>query len=149
MSLQIFSKLKSKSAVLAAVMVIALASPILLTQQTHAVDILNNGSSGASSTCDNPDALNTPKICGDNSASSKSNPIFGPNGVLTSAINILSIIVGVAAIVAIIISGLRMIVSNGDSNTFASARNGLIYSAVGLIVAVLAQIIVSFVLTNI
>lgn len=63
-------------------------------------------------------------------------------------INVLSYIVGVASIVGIVVGGLRLILSNGDSNGIASARNGIIYSLIGLAIVVVAQSIVAFVLNK-
>lgn len=64
-------------------------------------------------------------------------------------INILSIIIGIIAVIAIIVNGLRFITSGGDSSSVNSARNGVIYAIVGLIVVALAQVIVRFVLSRI
>jgi hypothetical protein len=55
------------------------------------------------------------------------------------AVNILAVIIGVAAVIGIIIAGFRMATANGDANTIASARKALIYSLVGLAVAALAE----------
>ncbi len=65
------------------------------------------------------------------------------------AVNILSAIVGIVAVVAIIVAGLRFITANGDSNNISSARNTILYALVGLVVAALAQVIVHFVLLRV
>jgi hypothetical protein len=70
------------------------------------------------------------------------------SGVVKTVITILSAIVGIAAVVMIIISGLRFVSSGGDSNKVSSAKNGLIYALMGLIVAAFAQILVHFVISN-
>lgn len=72
-----------------------------------------------------------------------------PNSVVRAVVSILSWIVGVASVVMIIISGLRMIIANGDSSKIASARNGIIYALVGLVVAVSAQAFVHLVLSRV
>lgn len=64
-------------------------------------------------------------------------------------INLLTAIVGIVAVILIIINGLRFITSNGDSNSITSAKNGIIYAIVGLIIVALAQVIVRFVITRI
>ncbi|MNY57155.1 hypothetical protein D3C86_1933160 [compost metagenome] len=46
----------------------------------------------------------------------------------------------------IIVSGIRYATSNGDSSAVTSAKNTLMYSVIGLIVAILAYAIVNFVL---
>ncbi len=68
---------------------------------------------------------------------------------LRRIINLLTIIVGIAAVIVIIINGLKFITSSGDSNSITSARNGIIYAIVGLIIVALAQVIVRFILNQI
>lgn len=70
------------------------------------------------------------------------------NKVLATTINILSLIAGIAAVIFLIISGLRYITSNGDSSSIASAKNGIIYAIIGLIVVALSQVVVKFVLSR-
>lgn len=88
-------------------------------------------------------------VCRDNQSTASENPIFGPSGILTRVINILSILVGIAAVIAIMISGLRMTLSQGEPNTLATARRSLLYAVLGIVVAALAQAIVIFVLRKI
>lgn len=73
----------------------------------------------------------------------------GVNNAIASAVNILSIVVGVAAVIMVIVSGFKYVTSGGDSNSVSSAKSTLIYALVGLGVAGLAQVLVNFVLTNI
>lgn len=68
------------------------------------------------------------------------------SNLLSTVIQVLSIVVGVVAVIMIIVGGLRFITSGGDSSNTASARNTVIYALVGLVVAVLAQVLVHFVL---
>lgn len=74
----------------------------------------------------------------------------GKKGDLSSIvkviINVLSIAVGVIAIVMIIIAGAKYITSGGDSNKIASAKNSLVYALIGLIIVALSQTMVRFVL---
>lgn len=116
-----------------------LALPLLTANSgVYAVDLLGNVCSNA----------NHPGICSDNSAGSKTNPIFGPSGIMTEIISILSLIVGIAAVIGIIVSGLMMVVSSGDSNNAATARRSIAYCLVGLVVAAVAQLMVAFVLNK-
>lgn len=62
------------------------------------------------------------------------------------AITILSIVIGFAAVVVIILSGLRFVTASGDPQAIAKARGSIIYALVGLVVAVLAESLVLFVL---
>lgn len=68
---------------------------------------------------------------------------------IKAIVNLITIIIGIVAVVMIIISGFRFITSGGDSNTITSARNGLLYALVGLVIVVLAQVIVRFVLARV
>jgi hypothetical protein len=71
------------------------------------------------------------------------------NHAIAAAINILSLVGGVAAVIMLIIGGLRFITSSGDSSNVASARSTIIYALVGLIIVALAQFIVHFVLAKV
>jgi hypothetical protein len=53
--------------------------------------------------------------------------------------------IGAAAILMITISGLRYVVSAGNPERIAKAKNGIIYSLVGIAVALTAEAIVTFV----
>lgn len=64
-------------------------------------------------------------------------------------VNILSIIVGIVAVIMIIFGGFRYITSGGDSGNVSSAKNTLIYAIVGLIIVALAQVIVHFVIQGV
>jgi len=68
--------------------------------------------------------------------------------VVQTAINVLLFIVGLVSVIMIIISGIRYTTSGGDSGAVTSAKNTLLYSVIGLVVAFLAYAIVNFVLTS-
>lgn len=72
-----------------------------------------------------------------------------PEKIVATIVNILSVVVGVIAVIMIIIAGFKFVTSGGDSTAVSSARNTIIYAAVGLIIVALAQIIVHFVLNRI
>jgi len=65
---------------------------------------------------------------------------------LAHIINILSIIIGVAAVIMIIFGGFKYITSGGASEKVTSAKNTILYAIIGLIIVALAQLIVHFVL---
>lgn len=68
------------------------------------------------------------------------------NTTIKNVINVMSIIVGVATVIMMIIGGFRYVTSNGDSNQITSAKHTLLYALVGLIIVSAAQAIVKFVL---
>lgn len=70
----------------------------------------------------------------------------GINSIVGAVVNILSYVIGIAAIIIIIISGFKYITSSGDTNRISSAKTTLIYALVGLAIAVLAQVLVHFVI---
>lgn len=70
------------------------------------------------------------------------------NGLIKLALNMLSIIAGVIAIIMLIVSGLKYIMSQGDASQISSAKNSLIYAVVGLVVVAASQVIVQFVLAR-
>lgn len=67
------------------------------------------------------------------------------NSTIQGAINILSIVIGVIAVIMMIIGGFKYITSSGDSNNVNSAKNTILYAVIGLAVAALAQVISRFV----
>ncbi len=70
----------------------------------------------------------------------------GVSSAIAAIVRILSIVVGIAAVIMIMVSGFRYIVSGGESGKVSSAKTGLIYALVGLAVAAFAQFLVHYVL---
>ena len=68
------------------------------------------------------------------------------NGLITTVINIFSLVVGIVAVIMIIVGGLKYITSGGDSGNVTGAKNTILYAVIGLVVVALAQFIVKFVL---
>lgn len=78
--------------------------------------------------------------CGDNGA--------GLTNVVKNVINILSIVIGVTAVIMIIIAGLKYVMSAGDTSAIASAKHTVLYAIVGLVIVAMSQVIVGFVLSK-
>jgi len=70
------------------------------------------------------------------------------SSIVKAVLNILSVVAGVAAVIMIIIGGMKYITSGGDAQAVSGAKRTLIYAVVGLIVVSLSQFIVFFVLKN-
>lgn len=70
------------------------------------------------------------------------------NSLITSIVNIFSVIVGIVAVIMIIIGGFKYITSGGDSGNVTGAKNTILYAIIGLVVVALAQFIVKFVLSK-
>ena len=58
-------------------------------------------------------------------------------------------IVGIASVIVIIVSGVLYIISAGDAGKVKRAKDTLMYAVVGLVISLLAYAIVNFVVDNI
>ena len=67
---------------------------------------------------------------------------------VSDIIKVILYIVGILAVVMIIIGGIQYTTSAGDQNAVTKAKNTILYGIVGLVIAVLAYAIVSFVVTK-
>lgn len=74
------------------------------------------------------------------------NPLLGANGILTKVVQIVVMITAVASVIMIMVGGFQYITSTGDSAKINKAKDTILYAIIGLVVAVIAQSIVSFVL---
>lgn len=70
-------------------------------------------------------------------------------GYVVTLINILLWIVGILAVIMIVFGGIKYVLSTGDSNKTTAAKNTILYSVIGLIVALLAYAIVNYVIDRI
>ena len=66
-------------------------------------------------------------------------------GTIRNIINLLLFIIGVISVIFIILGGIRFVTSQGDSSQVTSARNTILYSVIGLVVAMMAFAIVNWV----
>lgn len=65
------------------------------------------------------------------------------------AINIFSIVLGVIAVFAVMVAGVTIATSGGDSAKVSKARETLIYATIGLVVVAFAQAIARFVIDRV
>lgn len=68
---------------------------------------------------------------------------------VNTAINVVLGVLGVVAVAMIIMGGIQYATSQGDAAKATKARNTILYSIIGLVIALLAFAIVNFVLTNV
>lgn len=114
------------------------SSSFVLAQQS--VDVFNDVCVGSAK--DSP-------VCKEAQTSDGKNPLFGPDGILTYAIRLMSTIVGVAAVIALIYGGMKYITSGSNPQDVTKAREIVIYAIVGVIITALAQIIVNVFLSKV
>lgn len=76
------------------------------------------------------------------------NSIYGPNGILTKIVRIISIILGIAAVIMVIVGGFQYSLASGDPKSADNAKNTVLYAIIGMVIAAVAQGIVIFVLNK-
>ena len=81
-------------------------------------------------------------------AGQSNNSILGANGFMTKIVQMFVYIAGVISVIGLTVAGLQYTMANGDPGAIQTAKNSALYSLVGLLVAVFAQAIVSFVLSK-
>lgn len=69
--------------------------------------------------------------------------------ILSVIVQTLVFIVGGISMIMIVIGGLRYVTSAGDPNTTKAAKDTVLYAVIGIVVAVLAQGLVTFVLSRV
>lgn len=97
-------------------------------------------SGAANSACAGIQQLGGAQTCGSSAGSSSISTI------IKDVVNLLSLILGALSVVMIIVSGIRFATSGGEANSVSGAKKALIYSIVGLVIAVLAQAILHWVI---
>lgn len=112
-----------------------IAPQVLIPTHAGAANVFSKACNGR------PDS----SVCQEEKNGDKKNPFIN---IIRAAINLLSLLVGIAAVIGIIISGIRLMLAGGNAESVASARSGLIYSLVGVAIVALAQTIVAFVLNR-
>ena len=118
------SKTKVLAAVMCLAMVFAAVSPVCLPVYADAKDEVKRGAdmtnSGGSARQDLPD-------------------------VITTIINVMLFIAGALAVIMIIYGGIRYITAHGDEKQVKVAKDTIVYSVVGLIIAIIAYALVTFI----
>jgi len=146
------NKSKIKNIFLSFMLVLGMITPVSFAIQSNAFALVDDTPAGdgidptAEVSAAQTDVCNGIKATGgscDDAPGSKT-----VKDIIALAINILSLIVGVAAVIMIIINGLKFITSNGESAAVASAKNGIIFAIIGLVIVALAQVIVRFVVNR-
>lgn len=94
----------------------------------------------ARAACESLEVIDGSDTCDDNN----NDPTI--NSGLRTALNLLSLVAGVIAVIMITIAGLRYIMSQGESQKVSRAKTAIIYATVGIIIVALAQIIVRFII---
>jgi hypothetical protein len=129
---------QAKFLVLCSTLLVLGGTVLLSAPRAYAEDVLND-------ICNkNPQAV----ACQDNQTPQDhdKNSIYGSDSILAKATKLVSFVVGIVAVIMIIIGGLQYIMAAGDSAKVNSAKNTILYAIIGVVVAVMAQIIINFVI---
>lgn len=78
-------------------------------------------------------------------AASQPESLFATGGVFETISNILIFLVGAIAVIMLIWGGLQYVISAGDSKRVENAKSTILYSIIGIVIALLAFAIVNFV----
>jgi hypothetical protein len=74
--------------------------------------------------------------------------LFGPGSVWNKIINTFIYVIGSIASLMIVIGAFRYVTAQGEASSITAAKNTILYSIIGLIVAALSFSIVNFVLAR-
>lgn len=129
-------KLNIKNHLLTLLAVPALALSVsAVVSPAYATDLsLQNGANSAKGNDQ------TPCLFGSEANCDGETPIF------QTITNVLLFIVGAVAVIMLVIGGIKYTVSQGDSTAVTSAKNTILYSIIGIVVAILAYAAVNFVI---
>lgn len=124
---------KILSSTLIALSLVVTSLGLLPAQTVHGIDVFKNGS------CSQPSGSSGTEICGAAQQDKFQN-------ILKNVINTMLVVIGIIAVIMIVIGGIKYVVSNGESQQIQSAKNTILYSVIGLILAMAAFPIVNFVI---
>lgn len=73
-------------------------------------------------------------------------PKVSADSVVSGILNTVYFVAGIAAVIVIIISGFFYVTSQGDASKIKRAKDGILYSVVGLVLVMTAFLITNFVI---
>ena len=73
-------------------------------------------------------------------------PKVGASTAITDILNIAYTAAGIVAVIVIIVSAIFYVISQGDASKIKRAKDGILYSIVGLVVVMLAFTLTNFVI---
>ena len=121
----------------------SIISIAIMTCAVFGASVLSTASLSGSASAQVSEGINTATT-----SEMKGKSIDGKDGLIKTVVNILLWAVGILSVIMIIFSGFRYITSAGDASKTKSAQSTLIYSVVGLIVAIMAYAIVNMVINR-
>ena len=121
----------------------SIISIAIMTCAVFGASVLSTASLSGSASAQVSEGINTATT-----SEMKGKSIDGKDGLIKTVVNVLLWAVGILSVIMIIFSGFRYITSAGDASKTKSAQSTLMYSVVGLIVAIMAYAIVNMVINR-
>ena len=94
-------------------------------------------------------AINSEITSGMNATSAGTSTPTDANVVIKNVTNIMFFIIGAVSVIMLIYGGIRYTTSGGNTNSVTAAKNTIMYSIIGLVVAILAFAVVQFVVNQV
>lgn len=113
------------------ILVLMLAVPVLMAAGTvSAVDVIN---------CDDPDLAQS-IACSGSDADPDENPVIR---IILNVVELFLYATIIATVIMVIVSGIRYILSGGNQQTLATAKNTIKYALIGMVLALLAAVMIN------
>ena len=122
---------KLKNILISTLMVAVMVFGVSIIYQTGNIEIVG--------------AVNSEITSGMNATSAGTSTPTDANVVIKNVTNIMCFIIGAVSVIMLIYGGIRYTTSGGNANSVTAAKNTIMYSIVGLIIAILAFAVVNFV----
>ena len=94
-------------------------------------------------------AINSEITSGMNATSAGTSTPTNANVVIKNVTNTMFFIIGAVSVIMLIYGGIRYTTSGGNANSVTAAKNTIMYSIIGLVVAILAFAVVQFVVNQV
>lgn len=149
--MSVHRNIKNKGcAVLAPVVVLVaiIISSVFSSTTVRSADCINDPTADGCPCSNNVMSSNKSAICGEEQELDSSKHGSDFIAVVANYINASLYAAGILAVAMIVYSGLRYVVAHGNRTQVEAAKKNLIFSVVGLIVAMLAFAITNFVLSR-
>lgn len=120
---------------------LSIQSPVLANGETPAANSESSAATGSGGSFGQHASQGLGQVAGESRTTA--------GDIIKKIIDFMLFAVGLVAVIMIIYGGIQYTTSAGDSGKIASAKNTIIYSIVGLVVAILAYAIVNLVVSSI
>jgi|GEM_PF-4958989 hypothetical protein len=78
-----------------------------------------------------------------------SESIYGTGGIFDKITNIVAWAAGGAAVILMIVAGIRYVISGGDANKVSGAKNTIIGCIIGIVVIILARSLINYIVNKV